>query len=275
MQLELPFFNNTDNIVDKTNQIALTVDNTLPTSYRLHRSKRRSLAITVDQGHVIVRAPLRAPKSWIDSFVIEKASWIQKQLIEQRHQETRIIRIKNGMTLTVLDQPLTIRITKEPLTTSIKPKRPIITATNNELVIKTFDSKFNAEEKYKNSVDSYIDNTVKEAFFRWIKTVAENYMTPTTIEYAQNHGLVGKLADVKYRRTKSKWGHCTSAGNIQYNPIIMLAPKYVIDYIISHELCHLQHANHSKTFWRFVEKVCPDWKSAESWLRDEGYTLSI
>ncbi|MFB1001890.1 MAG: M48 family metallopeptidase, partial [Pseudomonadales bacterium] len=80
---------------------------------------------------------------------------------------------------------------------------------------------------------------------------------------------------ISYRRTTSKWGHCTSEGNIQYNPLLMLAPQFVVDYIIAHEVCHLRHANHSKQFWNLVDGVYPQRNHAENWLKQHGHRLAI
>ena len=53
----------------------------------------------------------------------------------------------------------------------------------------------------------------------------------------------------------------------------MLAPPEVIDYVVVHELCHRKEMNHSKNFWREVEKVIPDYKQSEKWLKDEGMLI--
>ncbi len=100
-------------------------------------------------------------------------------------------------------------------------------------------------------------------------------MVSATRRLAISMGLVDKLGAINYRYTRTKWGHCTSEGNIQYNPFIALAPLYVVDYIIAHEVCHLRHRNHSKNFWNLVGKVCPQWQQAEAWLDSEGHRISI
>ena len=115
----------------------------------------------------------------------------------------------------------------------------------------------------------------RKLFCQWLKAHASAYMVTTTHQLARAMGLFDKLGAINYRYTRTKWGHCTSEGNIQYNPSISLAPLFVIDYIIAHEVCHLRHRNHSKRFWQLVEKVCPDWQQAEQWLNTEAHRIAI
>ena len=78
---------------------------------------------------------------------------------------------------------------------------------------------------------------------------------------------------ITIREQKTRWGSCSSKGNLNFNCLLMLAPPEVLDYVVVHELCHRKQMNHSKAFWAEVEKVCPDYKAAKKWLKEEGSQL--
>lgn len=92
---------------------------------------------------------------------------------------------------------------------------------------------------------------------------------PARVEYfAKVIGVTyGKIT---IRNQKTRWGSCSSKGNLNFNCLLMLAPPEVLDYVVVHELCHRKQMNHSKAFWAEVEKVLPDYKEARKWLKEEG-----
>lgn len=78
---------------------------------------------------------------------------------------------------------------------------------------------------------------------------------------------------ITIRNQLSRWGSCSSEGNLNFNCLLMLAPPEILDYVIVHELSHRIQMNHSPAFWAEVAKVLPDYKSREKWLKTEGKIL--
>ena len=89
--------------------------------------------------------------------------------------------------------------------------------------------------------------------------------------YAPKVGV--SYGTITIRNQRSRWGSCSSLGNLNFNCLLVLAPPPVLDYVVVHELCHRKQMNHSQAFWAEVEKVCPDYKVWRKWLKEEGRVL--
>ena len=75
---------------------------------------------------------------------------------------------------------------------------------------------------------------------------------------------------ISIREQKTRWGSCSSVGNLNYNWKLVLMPPGVLDYVVVHELAHRREMNHSAAFWKVVTTWMPDYKKYRKWLRDNG-----
>jgi predicted metal-dependent hydrolase len=82
-----------------------------------------------------------------------------------------------------------------------------------------------------------------------------------------------KVARVSIRDQSSRWGSCSTTGVLSYSWRLILAPPFVLDYLAAHEVAHLVEMNHSKRFWRLVERICPHVPRAKTWLDVHGSSL--
>ena len=80
---------------------------------------------------------------------------------------------------------------------------------------------------------------------------------------------------VKIKNYKSRWGSCSSKGDISFNWKIIFAPENIIEYLVVHELSHLIHFNHSKLFWNKVKEFQYNYKENRKWLKENGYKLDL
>ena len=78
---------------------------------------------------------------------------------------------------------------------------------------------------------------------------------------------------ITIRNQKTRWGSCSSKGNLNFNCLLIYFPDSVIDYVVIHELCHRKYMNHSKHFWAEVEKYMPDYKIRRKYLKEKGNAL--
>jgi len=224
--------------------------------YQIRLSKRRTTAITIKHQHVIVAAPLGSPIEQLETWLLTKASWVEKQLVQQaqRQQEVPNRQYCNGETWPFLDETLTLHIAEG--------SKAISHRHGNDLVILTRGT----------SPKSQVLQT-KNILERWYKQQALRILSTKTHQLAKRIGT--SVIDVKIRKTRTKWGHCTRAGVIQYNWVILQAPEWVVDYLVAHEVCHRFHHNHSKAFWRKVGQVYPNYQKADQWLKQHGHRLTL
>lgn len=125
-------------------------------------------------------------------------------------------------------------------------------------------------------VQSTVDERSKleKITFEQIKELADQaveYIPKRVKYYAEKENFVYNKITIK--NLVSRWGSCSTKGNLNFNCLLMLTPDYVIDYIVVHELCHLREMNHSEKFWAEIEKIMPDYQRAELWLKQNGGNL--
>ena len=186
--------------------------------YQLIRSSRKTVAIQVNrQGEVIVRAPRRCPKAYIDGFVTEKQAWIRRKQEEMQRQEEERQRVRS----------------REGGNAFMLPGTP--------------------EE---------------EALYR---AQAAEVFARKAAYYAARMGVT--FHKITVRDQKTRWGSCSSKGNLNFNWRLVLAPVPVLDYVVIHELAHRREMNHSSRFWDIVGEMMPDYQIQRRWLRDHGGSL--
>ena len=175
--------------------------------YKTIRSDRRTLAIQIKNGEVIVRAPWGVNDASVAKFVADNGKWIEKHLCKWKEQ------VKE-----VSQQPT---ITQEELKTLAKLALEII---------------------------------------------------------PQRVRLYAPLVGVDYgritiRNQRTRWGSCTADGNLNFNCLLMLTPMEVVDSVVVHELCHRKYMNHSREFYKEIERVYPEYKKWNEWLKKNGSVL--
>jgi len=82
-----------------------------------------------------------------------------------------------------------------------------------------------------------------------------------------------QVRKVSVRDTRSRWGSCSEHGDLNFSWRLILAPEHVLDYVVAHEVAHLEELNHGRRFWRLTEKLATEIEPAKAWLQDQGESL--
>ena len=203
--------------------------------YILLRSKRRTLSVIVCDGKVTVKAPMGMPTETIERFLTEKKGWLEKKLNEQARAAARFLSVKEGRTLLVagIEKPVFFGAAK-----------------NEER-----DGAFYL--KNERSVRVYFEKTRD-----WL-------LVECLYEYAK--GVRRPPSEVSVCDFKAKWGSCDAAGHIKLNWRLTMLPLPLSEYVLIHELAHLQELNHSAAFWKEVHRLCPDYRERRKLLKDYSF----
>lgn len=105
----------------------------------------------------------------------------------------------------------------------------------------------------------------------WLKGEAQADLESRSAWHAARLGVTVKA--IRMRSQSSRWGSCSSTGNINYNWRLIMAPPFVLDYVAAHEVAHLVEMNHSAAFWATVKRTLPDMERGRAWLKAHGRKL--
>lgn len=112
-----------------------------------------------------------------------------------------------------------------------------------------------------------------EEELRKLAQEARAYLPERVSYYAPKVGIT--YGRITIRTQKSRWGSCSTKGNLNFNCLLMLTPPEVIDSVVVHELCHRKEMNHSEKFYREVLRVCPDYWNCYRWLKEHGEAIML
>ncbi len=216
----------------------------------IKRSSRKSLAIHVRHRKVEVRCPRWTSQREILQFLQSNQDWIKQKLREEAQRYRESLRIENG-------RKIFYRARERRIVFQEFPRQRVV-VTRDEFIIQG---------------PKLTQASARQQVEAFLQERAGRYLPDRARAVARYLRVSRRLKEVKLRKTKTKWGHCTSTGVVQFNWLIMLAPNSIIDYMIAHEVCHLVHMNHSAEFWELVESICPDYEYYRDWLQQHEHRL--
>jgi predicted metal-dependent hydrolase len=217
---------------------------------KLIRSRRRTIGLQISRdAALVVRAPEWAKIDEITRVVIGHQEWInrtkEKVLSEMRRTPCRMF--SEGEEFPLLGQSYKLQFT------------------DSDKIVLFFEDAFFLSRKFRSAA--------KQAFAQWYKIQASNIIPPRVQLYAAKFDLrYGRVGITNARR---RWGSCSHKGNLNFSWRLVLAPIEVIDYVVAHELTHLEVKDHSRRFWKKVGSIYPGYKKQRRWLRENGRQLIL
>jgi len=214
----------------------------VPISFRVNRRARR-LILRLDErtGGAVVTLPSGVSPAEGRRFAEERADWLARRL--DRHRAP--IALEPGVTIPVLDENCVIRLGNAG--------RGAVVKGAGELVVK--------------GAPEYAARRVRD----WLKAEARRQIEPRALALADDIGET--LKRVTIRDTRTRWGSCSTAGGLNFSWRLVMAPVWVLEYVVAHEVAHLAEHNHGPRFWALVDRLYGDAGQARAWLNVHGPEL--
>lgn len=217
--------------------------------YRLRRSRRRTIGLTIDQRGLRIGAPLRARHGDIEALIRQHGQWVLDKLAAwQARPLPQSLAIGDGTVLSLLGQPLTLTVTRL-----------------GRARWQWQDDKLHLWPTAAASPGMLLEKALRER--------ARTVFAERLAHYAPRLGVAAPPLRLSSARTR--WGSCSTRSGISLNWRLIFLPLAIVDYVVCHELAHLREMNHSPRFWSVVEQLCPDWRRRRLELRQQGREIPV
>jgi len=216
---------------------------------RLVRSRRKTIALIVElDGSLTVRAPLKAPKRQILALVQEKADWIRAKqaLANEKYPEQPVHRFEPGESFLFLGKSYPLEW--------VERSRPALALEDGRFLL--------ARSAHPKAA---------QAFRNWYRNQARRVLAERADHYAGKWGL--QYGRIRISSARTRWGSCSGRGTLSFPWRLVMAPLQVVDYVVVHELAHLEFRNHSKDFWARIAEWMPNYREKIQWLEDNGHLM--
>jgi predicted metal-dependent hydrolase len=205
------------------------------------RAQRIILRLDHGNSSIIVVLPKRTSRDEGKRFALSNKDWIAQHL-DQLHEPVPFL---HNNIIPILGTPHRI---------SHKPNaRGVVWCESEEIHVAGHEE--------------HVSRRVQD----WLKVEAKREIEARA--YAKAEAIGKKIKKITIRDTKSRWGSCTSEGELAFSWRLIFAPKHVMDYVIAHEVAHLREMNHGPKFWKLCGEICRQMDSARLWLENHGTDL--
>jgi predicted metal-dependent hydrolase len=244
MKLLFPFRAKTKTPVPKKRDVELLKldGRMLPVKVRLNpRARRMIVKVNPSTGEISVTAPTRSGANAALDFARREHAWITSQLAKALAP----VALAPGETIPFRGAPHAIESTA-------KGRTPVWREDGRILV-------------------RGLSGHAPRRILDYLKSEARELLAERALQHAAALGV--KPSRITVRDTLSRWGSCSSARSLSFSWRLILAPDFVLDYVVAHEVAHLREMNHSLRFWAHVRSLVPDLEKPQAWLKSHGREL--
>ena len=219
-----------------------------------HSNRARRLQAAVRDGRIEVVVPRWARPAQVRAFVLEAAPWMARRAATLSRHAGAILPDECVSGARVLLEGVEVALRVE----SSAVRRPQVTR-GEELILRL------------PTAPEPIEPRARAVLLSWLKERARDVTWAHIETYAARLGK--RPRGVRIKAQKTVWGSCGRTGLININWRLIGAPPKVFEYIVVHEVCHLEQRNHGPRFWRLVERLMPGYEVHKAWLREHGLRL--
>lgn len=217
-------------------------------------TRRKTLSLELLHGQITIRTPHWLTMEDIESFILAKQDWLMDKL-QQQADQPQPCQYQDGDQILVFGQYFTLKL--------ISSRQFFLQLDQQNSVLKIY-----VPTRVK-EVKQYVKSKLKAFYTEQTK----GYLSQRFEQLEHLTGLKASVLELKF--FKSRWGCCYSSGLIKINPMLAGAPKWVIDCVVVHELCHLQHMDHSNKFWQLNKRFCSNCEASKKWLKEHSVSLHL
>lgn len=244
----------------------------------IKRTKRRkTLSLRVINDSLELRIPSDLPETNLEQFIDKNMDWILRRIAKNSQNKSTAKQYTDGEKWDIFGKNFVLKIlpiekniqnqnyinnnaTKNTIVQTDAKKRMALNEQTGEIILSLSEKEFLLQKP----------EIIRKFFLAWLDSFLKELAQELAQKYAEKLGY--EFTSIGIKEYKSMWGLCRGK-EIFFNRKLIFAPKWIFEYVVVHEVCHLKHPHHQKAFWQEVGKFYPQYKAAKQWLKLKGEHL--
>ena len=211
--------------------------------YQLERRHRRTIGLKITHQGLVIHAPKRISQTQLEDIIVQKADWVLRKLATLSANKIPQVQWQHGEQLLYLGNVITLVLEHDLRSKAVAYEPGVLQL----------------------AMPKHEPNLIARKVIQWYQKQAMADFTRRLEIFSSKLGV--QFTSLALSNAASRWGSCNSKKEIRLNWRLLQAPPHIINYVVCHELAHIREMNHSAKFWKTVESIFPDYKSAEKELK--------